>query len=341
MSDTLKLPHQQSDTFFSDHFAAGRFSRWKVFLFIAAITFAVCILIFYFFWWRAPSNFPQDMLLAIQKGTTVEEAGRVLREANLVRSEFWFKLWSVTLGGRGGIRAGEYYFAEPMSVFSLVSRLASGRFEVTPVKVTIPEGSNLRQIASILHKALPRMSETQFLRAADGREGYLFPDTYVFQQTVGEGEIVAKMEKNFDKRIAEVLPDVEKFGKTLSEVMVMASLLEEEARTSETRRQIAGILWKRLEIGMPLQVDAVFPYIMGKNTFELSTEDLLYDSPYNTYKYAGLPPTPITNPGLDAIRAAVTPMETPYLYYLSDKKGEMHYAVNHLQHLTNKEKYLR
>jgi UPF0755 protein len=120
----------------------------------------------------------------------------------------------------------------------------------------------------------------------------------------------------------------------------MASLVEEEARTLETRRTIAGILWKRLKLGMPLQVDAVFPYIIGKNTYELSIGDLALDSPYNTYKYAGLPPAPITNPGLDAMLAAVTPTDSPYLYYLSDRNGKMHYARTHDGHLANKAAYL-
>lgn len=339
MSDTFHASH--SDTYFADEFQARAFKRWHIVAGSAALGLLLALFIAYLFWWRPPSEFPKDMLLAVRSGTTIEETGRMLREAKLVRSEFWFKLWTVTLGGRGGIKAGEYYFSEPLSVFSLVSRLASGRFDVTPVKITVPEGSNVRQIAAILKKELPRLSEKRFLQAAEGREGYLFPDTYILPPGAGAEEIVSIMGRNFDKRIAELMGDIETFGKPLAEVMVMASLLEEEARTTETRQKIAGILWKRLEIGMPLQVDAVFPYIIGKNTFEVTTEDLLYDSPYNTYKYAGLPPAPITNPGLESIKAAITPTESPYLYYLSDKKGEMHYAVNHLQHLTNKEKYLR
>ena len=96
----------------------------------------------------------------------------------------------------------------------------------------------------------------------------------------------------------------------------------------------------RLARGMPLQVDAVFPFIFGDAPFDLTDGDLLVDSPYNTYKYAGLPPTPITNPGLDSIRAAITPIATPYFYYLSDKEGTMHYAVTHAEHLMNRAKYL-
>jgi UPF0755 protein len=121
----------------------------------------------------------------------------------------------------------------------------------------------------------------------------------------------------------------------------MASILEAEARTTETRKIISGILWKRMEIGMPLQVDAPFQYIIGKNTFQLTTNDLKFDSPYNTYKYKGLPPGPIGNPGLDAISATVNPIKTNYLYYLSDVRGNMHYAKTFAEHVINKEKYLK
>ena len=120
----------------------------------------------------------------------------------------------------------------------------------------------------------------------------------------------------------------------------MASLLEREVPLTYDRRVVAGILWKRIRLGMPLQVDAVFPYIIGKNSFNLTKSDLATDSPYNTYLYKGLPAGPIANPGLDAILAAVTPLPTSYLYYLSDKYGNLHYSATYEQHLANKHKYL-
>ena len=120
----------------------------------------------------------------------------------------------------------------------------------------------------------------------------------------------------------------------------MASLLEEEARTTRSRQIISGILWKRIERGMRLQVDAVFPYILGKNTFELTLDDLAVDSPYNTYRYAGLPLGPISNPGLDSLRAALHPVQTPYLYYLSDKNGVFHWSRTYEEHLKKKKLYL-
>ena len=149
------------------------------------------------------------------------------------------------------------------------------------------------------------------------------------------------MEDTFTKRLESIKVIVLAFNRPLSDIIKMASILEGEARTTETRRTIAGILWRRISLGMPLQVDASFKYINGKGTFELTPRDLAIDSPYNSYTHKGLPPTPISNPGIDAIASAVTPIKTNYIYFLSDKEGNMHYAVTYAEHLANKAKYLK
>ena len=175
---------------------------------------------------------------------------------------------------------------------------------------------------------------------SNAKEGYLFPDTYLFLPNSEITQVLSFMKNNFDKKIQSIESEIIEFKKPLNDVIIMASILEEEARKTDTRRTIAGILWKRLSVGMPLQVDVTFQYINGKKTFELTTEDLKIDSPYNTYKYRGLPPTPISNPGLDSILSAITPIETPYFYFLSDKDGNMHYAKTFSEHKKNKELYL-
>jgi len=172
------------------------------------------------------------------------------------------------------------------------------------------------------------------------KEGYLFPDTYIFPAGATEEDVIKEMEENFAKRILPLQTQIRDFKRPLKDVLIMASLVEGEVRTTETRRQVSGILWKRLQLGMPLQVDAVFPYIIGKNTFEVTTDDLKIDSPYNTYLYVGLPPGPINNPGLDAITAAITPTPSNFLYYLTDLAGQIHYAATHAEHLINRAKYL-
>jgi UPF0755 protein len=148
------------------------------------------------------------------------------------------------------------------------------------------------------------------------------------------------MEQNFYHRIEPLEGLIADFGKPLDEVLTMASLLEKEARTPVSRRTIAGILWNRIDANMPLQVDAVFGYIKKGDIYSPKFSDLKVDSPYNTYKYKGLPPGPIANPSLASIRAAVTPIESSYLFYLSDRGGRMHYSTAYSQHLRYKRMYL-
>lgn len=307
----------------------------------SGVAFLCVVSALYLGFWRAPASFVVPTDFFVKKGTTLQATGELLYEAGLIRSVFWFKVWSKLLAGDKGIKAGGYTFDQPLGVSGLTSRLSSGAFGQASIRITIPEGTSFAQITDILEKKLPGFDSETFTRVAKEREGYLFPDTYDIFTTMPAEDIVAVMYRHFLAKIETIQADIDAFGKPLEEVMVMASLLEEEARTTDTRRRIAGILWKRLEIGMPLQVDAVFPYIIGKNTYELTTEDLKFDSPYNTYRHTGLPPTPITNPGIDSILSAVTPIASNNLYYLSDKDGNMHYAVSHADHVLNKEKYLR
>ncbi len=288
----------------------------------------------------APAEFQENTYLSIEKGMTLQAIAELLNERKLIRSPFLFKMWSIAFG-REGVKAGDYSLQEPVSVLALSWRLTHGDYRLQPIRVTIPEGSTNAQIATILKKEHPRFYEKKFIALAAKKEGYLFPDTYLFLPTASEEEIVKKLESTFSEKITSLQSEITHFGKPLHDIITMASLIEEEARTTESRQKIAGILWKRISAGMALQVDAVFPYILGKNTFEITFDDLKFDSPYNTYRYAGLPPGAITNPGLDAIRATVTPVTTAYWYYLSDKEGNMHYAVTHDEHLANRERYLR
>lgn len=326
------------DSFYRRFRRRGVYKRLAL---IAGGTILVFTFMLYFVWWKAPPKFPVGVFVVVKEGMTINEVSKLLTEMQTVRSEFWFKAWSVLLGGNKGLKAGEYYLSAPLSVFELAQRFTRGIQNVVPVKITIPEGLNNREVAALLSKSLRNFDQKRFLQLATKKEGYLFPDTYVFAPNSTEERVIEEMEENFKRRTASLQEDIALSGKKFSEIVIMASLIEGEARLSETRRQVSGILWNRLNLGMPLQVDAVFPYIMGKNTYEITTEDLKYDSPYNTYLYVGLPPGPINNPSFDAIEAALHPTATKYLYYLTDTEGTMRYASTHAQHLVNKEKYLR
>jgi UPF0755 protein len=155
--------------------------------------------------------------------------------------------------------------------------------------------------------------------------------------------MIQAMKANFNAQIAEpaVHEKIVASGVTLHDLIIMASLIEKEAPDTQNREIISGILWKRLSLGMPLQVDAVFPYITGKPVNQITQADYTINSPYNTYTHVGLPPGPITNPGLDAITAAAAPTSTPYLYYLSDKQGNFHYSKTLQEQVSNEKKYLK
>jgi len=308
---------------------------------VSVVSFIVLILIFYLTINRAPSQFPEEEIIAIPAGMSIRQAAHFLEDKKVIRSSFWFESIVRILGGETGIYAGEYYFKKRAGLFSITERFMTGTFSLDPIRVTLHEGLTREQMALILSPALPKFDAEEFLEISKEKEGYLFPDTYRFPPNVTARDVARTMEKNFFTKTAEIQGEIEAFGRSLHDVVIMASLLEREARTMETRRTIAGILWKRLEQDMLLQVDAVFVYILGKGSSELTLDDLAIDSPYNTYKYTGLPPTPIANPGLDALRAAVTPIQTDYFYFLSDNEGRMHYAATFDEHKENKVRYLR
>ena len=308
---------------------------------IAGLSFGVLSLSFYFLCVRAPKEFPVQKMLAVRHNASLNEIAGDLYQQKIIQSPFWFKVAVIAGAGDKGVRAGEYLFKTRIGVFAIASRLTEGAFGVAPVKVTLPEGLTAKQMGAILSNQLIDFDVVTFETLAKAKEGYLFPDTYLLPPNATPAEVVAILEANFEDKMKSIEGLIKNFKEPIKDVVIMASILEAEARTSETRKIISGILWKRLSIGMPLQVDAPFQYAIGKNTFQLTLNDLKFDSPYNTYKYKGLPPTAIGNPGLAALSDAVTPEKSTYFYYLSDVRGNMHYAVTHEEHVLNKEKYLK
>lgn len=300
--------------------------------------FVLCF--FYSLFFRAPLNFPRGQMVTIPEGLTVSESADVLKANNIILSKTVFSILLTALT-KEKVVAGAYVFEKRISVFSVAYRVAVGDYNVHLTKLFYPEGMTIREMARVCNLTLPDCKEEEFIQRAKGKEGYLFPDTYFFLPTAKAEEVIQTLSGTFQTKIVPLEGMIEAFGKPLPQVITMASILEAEARKFEDRQMISGILWKRIQIGMPLQVDAPFEYFSNKNTFTLTTADLRLDSPYNTYTRKGLPPTPIGNPGLEAIQAAVTPIESPYLFYLSDKSGTFHYAVTHDQHVKNKARYLK
>lgn len=297
----------------------------------------------YFSFWRAPRPFPEQALVTIERGDSLSVIADHFEEKSVIRSKFWLKVFIFAWGGEKNVIAGDYYFPRALSVFKVAKMIRKGQFGLIALRITVPEGVSSVEMAKILEEKLPNFNSDDFLKEVtdNNYEGYLFPDTYFFTPNTKASEVILTMRENFARQVSRYEGDIALFKKPLDEVIRMASIIEDEANGSlESKRIVSGILWKRMRLEMPLQVDAPFQYYNGRNSYTLTKEDLSEDHEYNTYVNKGLPPTAITNPGIDSIRAAITPTQTEYLYFLSDRQGGMHYAKTFEDHKINRELYL-
>lgn len=314
--------------------------KYKVWFGIAALFLIGCVLVVAIAS-SAPSKFPVDQKVTIAKNTTVSEAAAVLKNKGIIRSVFLFKVYVVLLHDGKGIQAGNYLFDAPQSSLKVAYRTAYGIHGLPTVKVTLPEGIASYDIARLLAKNIPGFDTKTFMSLAKPLEGKLFPDTYYFYADTTPEQAVEAMNSNFRAKTNGLTLPIFFSGKSFDDILSMASIVERESASTTDRRIIAGILWKRLNAGMPLQVDPPFFYIMGKSSSELTLSDLATSSPYNLYKYAGLPPTPISNPGLEAIMDTLHPVNTKYWYYLSDSNSVTHFSVTYDDHQTKEDKYIK
>ncbi len=289
----------------------------------------------------APSNYPRGTIVRISKDMSVTSAASLLKEKGIVRSAFVYKAYVVLLHEGKGIQQGSYLFDEPQSALRVAYRTAYGVKDMEKIRLTIFEGTNSKVIAAIIQKSIPAFDTKSFIAKAQKYEGYLFPETYFVDQDVTPGEIIDTMRDQFDDQIAVLDGPLATSTHSMKDIITMASIIEKEANNPDDKRIISGILWKRIAEGMPLQVDVPFYYVMNVGTKGLSLTDLATSSPYNTYTHKGLPPTPITNPGIDSIKAALYPVKSPYYFYLADGKGVTHYAKDHEGHVANKVRYLQ
>ncbi len=313
----------------------------KGFIFLITAVFSLAAILFWVTLISPPKSFPEGLIYGLSKGETLSILSSDFKEKNIIKSPFFFKSLVCIFGLSCKVYEGNYVFSNKQNVISLAWRIAKNDTELSSMKITLREGLTTYEIADILSEKLQTFNKETFLKNVEKSEGYLFPDTYFLIPGTSESEVAKLMIDNFNEKIKTLDSKIKAFNKPLADIIKMASILEGEARTLETRRIISGILWKRISIGMALQVDTSFKYINGKTSKTLTTDDLKIDSPYNSYTNRGLPPTPISNPGIVAIEAAITPIKTAYLYFLTDDEGNMHYAVTHDEHVLNKAKYLK
>lgn len=288
-------------------------------------------------------------VFVILQGEGPKTIARKLKEANLISSEFLFVFDVWERGVSQSLQAGRYLLDSSMSVMEIVDAIVFGKVSRDEISVTIPEGFMLKEIETRAGVKLANFTIADFKNKYDfladapasaDLEGYLFPDTYFLKKESLAVEMAEKMLANFgDKLSADLRAEIARQGKSIHEIVIMASIIEKEVRTEEDMKIVSGVLWKRLDIGMPLQADATVVYGVGRN--ELTVDDLKIDSPYNTYTRKGLPKGPISNPGLRAILAAIYSTPSDYLYYLSKPTGETVLSKTLEEHNAAKNKYLR
>jgi UPF0755 protein len=285
--------------------------------FYAVIIFLVVVLGYALFF-SPPANFPEGIIVSVPEGENLHSLSLDLKEKNIIRSRTAFEAFVILDGGEKYLATGDYLFEERIPVFEVAIRIVMHNRHLAPVRVTIPEGFDNSEIVNAFSSRLKNFNQARFLSEAEDSEGYLFPDTYFFPTTATDEDVFNYMSENFQKKMAPLLPEISASGKKEKAIITMASIIEREASGAGDRGIISGILWNRIKMGMPLEVDAV----------------------PETYQKAGLPENPICNPGLAAIEAALHPESSPYLYYLHDKSGAIHYARTFLEHKQNKLKYL-
>lgn len=320
----------------------------------------------------------EEKVFVIEKGQGVKEISANLKKEGLIKNDYIFQiyLWLKKYGYR--LQAGEYRLPLNLNIVELSSQVVNGEALSKERVVKIIEGWSSVEIAEYLadfyaedngntgksEEALKEEFKSDFLKAVEttdsrelipnktysfladkpadqGLEGYLFPDTYRVYRNAEISSIIEKMLDNFDQKLtSEMRTEIERQGKTVFEIITMASIVEKEVRGTEDRKIAAGIFYKRMEQGIPLESDATVNYITGKQALQPTLEDTRKESPYNTYLNKGLPPGPICNPGLNAIEAAIYPEKSDYLYFLTKPDGSTVFSKTYEEHLANKRKYL-
>lgn len=332
----------------------------KKFLLLVAVIFIAA------YGWYRLSLHPADATnqtrrpVTIRSGLSVSDIGALLEMKGIIRSARAFSLYARLHRAETELQAGDFLLYPAMSVTEVVQTLRRGFSE--EMSMTIPEGFTVKDIDQLLamkgliregdflacaktcdliaHAFLPK--EQRIAERSGQVEGYLFPDTYfVIPEGFTVKSFLERLLDTFRSRVVTGLSnDLGGSKRSLQEIVTMASLIEEEAKTDEERPVIAGILWKRFDGKIGLGVDATVRYVLEKPTAAITAKDLDIDSPYNLRKYRGLPPGPIANPGLASITAALHPLDSKYWYYLHGKDGQIKYAETNDEHNRNKALYL-
>jgi UPF0755 protein len=315
---------------------------------VAAFVLVWCIVLF------LPYHYAhgRGTIITIDRGMNADKVYAELLRSDVITNKFMFKVMSRIFSSEHKIKAGKYLFAGNFSEYDVMRIIASGKSNLL-VTVTIPEGFTVRRIASIYHRELG-IDSTEFADLAfedsssealgipsRNLEGYLFPQTYDFYYDTDPREILERMVDEFDNFFNDSLRErAAQMGLSISEVMKMASIIEDEARVDSERPIIASVYYNRLKKRMPLESDPTVQYAIGERT-RVYYKELKIDSPFNTYERIGLPPTPICNPGAKSIIAALYPAKTNYLYFVANGHGGHRFSDTYDEHLRAVRAYKR
>ncbi len=307
---------------------------------------SIAILLTFFFVYSQAKPVSQDTgskYFLILKGSSASKIANDLKDAGLIKNPILFRVYTHLSGFSQKIQAGQYKLSPNMSFFKMLSEINKGPIEVW---ITIPEGLRREQVVekyiNVLQPPDSEKFRNEFMELTANKEGYLFPDTYLFPWDATPKMIVDKMLSIFEEKIGDI---------TFEEVII-ASLLERETVNDVEKGIVAGILYKRLKNGWPLQVDATIQYASATLRCqgglincdwwqEVTKEDLNLASKFNTYKFTGLPPAPISGSGLTSLKAAINPEDSPYWFYIHDSEGIIHYARTVEEHNANIGRYLK
>jgi UPF0755 protein len=288
-------------------------------LFIIFLVFISSFISIYYFLIMPPKDFPIEKIISIQSKNNLREISLKLKQEKIIKSRVAFETFVIIYGGERKIIPADYLFKNKISVTQIAKRIVNKDDALNPIKFIIPEGFNNLEIAELFSLKLKNFNKEKFLNKVHDKQGYLFPDTYFFYLTDDEEIVLESINKNFKRKIMSLEKEIQDFGMTEKEIIIMASIIEKESKGEGDREFISGILWKRFKQKMLLQVDAA----------------------PETYKILNLPEKPIANPGLASIKAAIYPKESLYYYYLHDKNKNIYYAKTFKEHQKNIDKYLR
>jgi UPF0755 protein len=321
---------------------------------VTAGLLAVLVCLGAWFWYTAFASRTQPEAatdVIVPHGATSSEVASLLKQRGVISDPLVFRIVARLRGVDRSLEAGEYIFPVHQTLDEILDALLVGKARVA-TWVTIPEGFTSAQIANALaDRKLGTASsyETYFKHETivlggvrtESLEGYLFPSTYLFPLEATPAQAAGILVDQFRRELpADAAAQARHLGYTLPQVVTVASLVEREAKSDDERALIAGVIYNRLRKGMPLQVDAALEYAFSHHKTEITLGDLGIDSPYNTYRHLGLPPTPIANPGLPSLRAALYPEKTDYLYYVYKGNGHHAFARTLGEHNANVTRYL-